>query len=152
LSEVVELYERLRSLFGPEMDLAELEELAGEIARRLPKPVTRVVNMVNRAVEGVLEVASSSARGRLRELVLRGETSSYRVRVYTDGIVKVDMSWGELRRVSQHLVALSAYVDEEGLHVFRVEDVSWAREIRVTVEADERVVLRNVVCIYDEYI
>jgi len=152
LSEVLELYERLRSLFGPEMDLAELEELAGEIARRLPKPVTRVVKMVNSIVEGALEVASSSVRGRLRELVVRGEAPNYRVRVYTDGIAKVDMSWGELSRVSQHLVALSAYTDEEGLYTFRVEDVSWAREMRVTVEADERVVLRNVVCIYDEYI
>ena len=152
MSEVLELYERLRSLFGPEIDVVELEELAGEIARRLPKPVTRVVKTANSTVEGVLEVASSSARGRLRELVVRGETPSYRVRVYTDGIAKVDMSWEELSRVSQHLVALSAYVDEEGLHVFRVEDVSWAREMRVTVEADGRVVLRNVVCIYDEYI
>ena len=152
MSEVLELYERLRSLFGPEMDLAELEELAGEIARRLPKPVTRVVKMVNSIVEGALEVASSSVRGRLRELVVRGEAPNYRVRVYTDGIAKVDMSWGELSRVSQHLVALSAYTDEEGLYTFRVEDVSWAREMRVTVEADERVVLRNVVCIYDEYI
>jgi len=155
--EILKRLERLKpilDLFPKEMDIVEIEEMAREIAKKIPRlreTITRTLDLKNVRVEGTFNIINSKVGGKLKELVVRSPSPKFSLYILADGIPRITRSYTELTSISQHSELLDAY-EENGNYIVRLKDLNWLQNFMATISVEEPTTFNNIWSIWDEYV
>ena len=150
-------YEELRDLFPAEPDQVMVEEVAEEMARRMPRPaklreiVTRTIDWKSKRVEFELSLFDVKVGGKLQELMLRGPSKNYSIVLVTDGILRLYKTFEEMEVVSAYLDTIDAF-EENGVYLLHLKDYSWLESAYSVISVKETIVFDNVFLKWDELI
>lgn len=139
-------WERIRALF-PETDLEVIEELADELARRIPKPRearTHTINIMEKTLTGTLDLIKSDAGGKLEELVIISESPDFTVMIETDGAVRIEGPYKKFEEISPYSEVIDAYVNDAGKYVLRFRNIAWLRSFRAFINSPKPMKLTRV--------
>ncbi|RLJ01967.1 MAG: hypothetical protein DRP11_03610 [Candidatus Aenigmatarchaeota archaeon] len=167
LEEVAEKLKKIAERMGLPFGLLLAEEFADELGRRVgeavsegvkvPRPVSRVLDLRNRLIEGPSELLYSRCRGKLNEFVLKAEGKNFELLIETDNVPRLHMSYDELANLSPHSQFVDAFqeLDENGQptgrYVVRLGEMGWLTTCSITVYPRGSLRLAHVYAKWDEY-
>lgn len=162
--EILSKYEELRRFFPD--DLVMVEEVAEEIARRMPKVpkprevVPRTVDHKNQLVKNAADLVNTNVGGKLKELVIRSPSQNFGIYILADGITQLSKTYTELTALSPHSDLIDAYPETNnygeltGNYVVKIGELYWTSDclISIRIDGDDPITFNNLWVSWDSYI
>lgn len=126
-------------------DLVYIEELADEIARRMPKPYipkTDLVDLKNFQVSKAYPLLELNVAGKIEELTLKSKSKDYTLTLNFDEH-RLQKSWSEFHEMTEYLKTVDAFTSDD-YYILHLEDINWTEFCTAIIAVPTPTVFENI--------